>query len=578
MMNIYNERLINIYTSSFYNKLLNNSTEYKNLISERMSRFSPNSKARCSTLSRIDALDNYIAKCVLEHPEKLDPKAIVAYRDYVYSLFQKHPLIVTDSILFKKEIVTRLFSPTQATQIEEYKKNLTSRISIIATKISNKEQITKQEHDQFLMFLISQIDNHHPKMQTLRDNMFGLIMQKPENLSLLAKEFIFKYVASNVAKENNIPPVQVYISDDLIDGASNEKVNGCSFGNSSVLMINREYAITEQQKNKDIDPVVKMIHTIAHETRHSKQAYEAANKIVSFSSIEYIRNELFGKYLSSSEYRANYRHSEIERDSNLYGWTYTIKLLERFNPSLVKNLNSAVTESIKHEYKSSFGNKRNSTQRKPKDIYNVHYLDKIIAEHPEELNNYPQLQLFYNPDGSKKDIMSIIATEERTNTTSQANIDTAHLHEIFDEYYFFALESDEITSIHINSLAKEQQFALIAKMSNLLSRELENLNRTIKMLSTQNKVEFENINRYRLKRISKLLKYFDANRQIVDELIKQDIALGNPHALGFTLSTCSNKYESIKKKIGEDESLKDTAIYDALQEFSEGAYGHGPRF
>ena len=72
---------------------------------------------------------------------------------------------------------------------------------------------------------------------------------------------------------------------------------------------------------------------IAHETRHSLQAYDAAKNKITAAGFEMLRSNIFSKYLSDkeySEYHSNYLHSEIESDANEYGWYFTYKMISLF--------------------------------------------------------------------------------------------------------------------------------------------------------------------------------------------------------------------------------------------------------
>ena len=546
------------------------------LISEKMNRFNPNSPTRCSRLAKLDALDNYIVKCVLENPSKLNRNDIIKYRDYLFNLFKSHPLISLDNILFRKDIVTRLFSTDQIKEINDFKKQTSEFITNIEYKIDNGQQISKQEHDKYLIFLIAQINNDNQNSKDRIANEFGRLLQNPTNMSILEKEFMFKYVAHLVAKECNIPGVAVYISDDHFDGRENSQVNGCSYGNTSIIIINRKNVIKELSSVKNIDPVIKMIQTIAHETRHSYQAYGAANNDNSYSSIEYIRNLLYSKYLSTqqfNEYHTNYASSEIENDSNKYGWTFTTKILEKYNPKLVSNINNTINLAIQTQYKQHLGNKTDGSIRKTKEIYNVHFMDEIIRLHPEELRNYPQLQAFYNLDGTKKDIISMMTNEENT----KDNGVNSTINPIFSEYYLYSLDKGILDTLSLESLSQEQLFLLFDRLNHIIDDEVDYLSHTIDILYKGNVTVFEKVNKVRIERIQKLIDYYNKNTRLLNELCKIDLTATNRHMFGFSLDITYRKISGLQRKINKTEVLKETQIYQELTELSEVEY-NGPRF
>lgn len=574
----YNERIIAGIDDNFFSDLLSNPSYYKQLMKEKLGRFNPNNPCRCSKISQLDKLENYIVKCVLENPNKLNRNDILGYRDYLYSLFVSEPFVVNESLLFKKNVLRLLFNDEQCEKIEEFKRSYNIQIKATATKISKKMPITKEEKNNLLGFLISNINDNRPSFNIMKQNMCSYLMQNPSNNSLLEKEFLLKFMASEVARENNIPPVEVYISDDSLSGDSHEKANGKSYHNTSIISINRKIACSRDedlqnqlQQYKNIVPLVKMIQTVAHETNHSKQSYEAANNKLTFSSIEAIRSSLFAKYLSKDEYHTNYSDSEIERDSNIQGWLYTVKFLEKYNPSLVKSMDHSISASILTDYKASLGSKRNSKRTMLKYKYNVHYLDLIIKQHPQELQNYPQLLDFYNEDGSRKSFIELINSEEKNSTSKDVR-----LNEVYNEYYLNMIDFG-LLDINLNTLKEEEQFKVVLRINDVLERELRNVSKSITLLSKTNINNFNSINNDRLERISKLLNFFHANKNTIDALIALDVRLHNIHALGFSLNVCNSIYENVKHKIKITEGLKETAIYDELLNVSEGGYGNGPR-
>lgn len=587
----YNERIIAGIDDRFFSDLLSNPSNYRQLMKEKLGRFNPNNICRCSRISQLDKLENYIVKCILENPSKLNRNDILKYRDYLYGLFINDPFVVNESLLFKKNVLRLLFTDEQCARIKEFKDSYTIQIKHVATKISKGLPITKEEKNNLLGFLIGNINRNDYPFLVMKQNMVGYLMQNPHNNSILEKEFLLKFVGSEVAKEYNIPPVEIYISDDRLNTKSHDGANGTSYGNTSIISINRKTVLSKDeelqekfQQYKFTPPIVKLIQTVAHETNHSKQEYEVGKNIISYSSLESIRRTLFAKYLSKDEYHTNYFDSEIETDSNIAGWLYTTKFLEKYNQNLVKSMDHSCSSAILESYRTSLGTKRNSKTTMLKDKYNVRYLDGIIKRNPQELQNYPQLLEFYNKDGSRKGFMDLIDSQEKNSNSKDSRLD-----EIYNEYYLDMLDSG-LHNTDLNVLSTEQQFKTVLKMNDILQTELKNISRSITVLlgaksisrtvslpSNNTNENFDNVNKNRLDRISKLLDFFHNNQGKINELIALDVKLHNVHALGFLLSTSNRLYDNVKSKIQLTEGIIDTHIYGDLVILSEGGYGDGPR-
>ena len=561
---MYNQRLINTFENSFYDKLLLSKYEYNNLYGIKLNRFNPNTISNCSLLVKLDALNNYIAKNVLETPQNLNRKAISEYRDFVFDLFSKKPMTSLDNLLFHDNVARNLFTVNQYNKIKEYKNAVVREIKVIYFKIKKNEKIDKNEHDKYLLFLISQLNEPSKNFQQLLDESFNIIINKFDKKSLLAKEFILKYVAQKATQDNNIPQVNVYISNDHLNGDIYENnTNGCSYGNTSVVTINRNIVINEKEQYPGISPLAKMMQTIVHETRHSAQAYKASLNILTFESFEYVRNLLFNKYMTEkefNEYAANYKHSEIERDSNIYGWVFTSKILEKnaFNQS--DSIKKLLSQGIYTEYSGALGYKTDGSTRKISEIYNVYYLDFIIKNHPNELKNYPILQYFYNFDGTRKNIIEMIHIENNITNTKNA----INLNKLFNEYYSFDIKNGILKNTDIKNFSLEDQYLFVEKIISLLLKEIKNLSHTITILNKTNLKEFEKVNFYRIGKINYLLKFFQDYEDLILKLREIDINNNNVRAFGFSIDTTMQSLNSLQSKIIENNFLVETSIYNDL--------------
>lgn len=567
-MSIYNERLITIFQKKELDNLLANPLKYQKLKNMKLSRFNANYSVDCSMLVQLDALDNYIVQSLLENPSQINKNNIIEYRDYLYKLFLDKPMSMMDSILFQHPIAEKLFSTSQIESINQYKKKTVADIQNIYSKIMSKKPITKQEHDKYLIFLISQLENSSKNMQELLENSYTFMLQNLEHKSLLAKEFILKYTTLLAAKDNGLDHVNLYISNTHLDGSKYEqKTNGCCYGNTSIITINRDFVINEEEKFKGVDPIAKMMQTCSHETRHSAQAYQTQKNIFNYSSFEYTRNILFQKYMSSdqfNEYKTNYRHSEIESDSNIYGWKFTSKLLEKYAPQLSQNIDRTTSLSIVTDYSTALGNKTEGKKRRSKELYNVYYMDNIIRNYPTELQKYPLLQNIYNLDGTRKNMTVLLEIEK--------NNKDAKLKKIFNEYYSYDIYQGLLNTIDLNQLDLKSQFNIIEKFNEILSNEIKDLSHTITILNKNNKIEFEHISEYKMQKISMLINFFNNHQELINKLGIIDFQNNNSRAFNIQLGFTQRHLENLQHKIMRTDYLKDTTIYETLKEMNNVNY------
>lgn len=198
--------------------------------------------------------------------------------------------------------------------------------------------------------------------------------------------------------------------------------------------------------NKDsFSSLAMMTKTACHETRHSIQYHESRDKNTR-SGFELAQMELFYKYLNTSDYDSyhdNYKYSGIEIDAEKHGhWDAGVILSTFGRNDLAEEVrNDRIETTDTRGYYDYM--KDSNGQNLPTDIYIVHRMNQIIEDHPEEINGYPVLNCFYNPDGSKKDFSTIM------NKRMQVGIDDRGL---YDNYINNGISEGRLSEININGM------------------------------------------------------------------------------------------------------------------------------
>jgi len=316
------------------------------------------------------------------------------------------------------------------------------------------------------------------------------------------------------------------------------------------------------------------MQTICHEARHSSQAYRASINDLSYESYEYIRTNIFRTYLSKesfNEYNVNYRHNEIERDANLYGWRIVEKLLTKYAPNRKQEINNIISENISVFYQDALANKRDTVKRMPKEYYNVKMMDDIIRKHPDILGEKPILTYIYNSNGTRKTFMELVINNKNlSRSTKKIDID-----KIFYDYFVSDIKNGILNTINVNSLPLEQQFDIFARLVSILTNEMVLMKRSMSILNNNNLAEFEHINRDRVSRISYLLNYLNSHKVLINSLIDYDVNEVNKRGFGMHISYIDDQLASLKRTIEKNSSIKSTAIYKDLMSLTGGEM-HGP--
>lgn len=550
--------------------------QYNGYLNSKYNKNNPSYITNCQELALFDAFDNHIANLLLNNPSKLDKNLMARYRDYLYSVFKKIPNIVFESLMFNKEVATLLFTKEQFNDISKYKKDSTIKCKEIYEKIKKGSRTTTEESNLLFSFLIKNIDNENSNIINLLDDVYSKLLNLKEINNLKGKEFVLKYTAHIARKDLRIPPVEVYLTNtDLSNNSYSSKNYGTSYGNTGIISVNKDLVSNNVTPMPDISSIIKFMQTICHETKHSSQAYKSSINDISYESFEWIRTSIFRNYLSKdnyNEYQVNYQHNEIERDANLYGWRMVERILNKYAPSRKQEIESVISTNIVEFYKGAYANKRDTKKRMPKEYYNVKMMDEIIAKNPSLIQTYPQLSYIYKATGERKSFIELIEINRRlANSTGKIDVD-----KIFYDYFIADIKSGVLSTINVNSLDKEKQYNLFKCISDIIINEIDLISRSMSVLSNDNLVTFEHINKERVTRIHHLLNYLNSHKILINNLIQEDIKEINKRAFGFRISIIDDKLESLQRKFKKyNSNIVQTSIYDDLMTLA-GSDVHGP--
>ena len=544
----FNGRLVNNYKEDELKALLSNPSGYRRIILDKFSR--KDKDCKLNDLALIDALDNYIVKTLNSTPWVLNKQELTAYRDFLYSVHATNRSIVFDSILFRKGNIEKVFSDDQVKNLSITKRQATINANNELKKLISQPGQTAS--DLLIRFAETQIENDSDTVKNFVDNLFSYIMNNQDcNKGYYAREFMARYAAYSAVKDLKIPPVAVYLTNYDMRGdkiAPGER--GCSYGNSSVINVSRDYALDKVTKDTGLPNYMSIIHTVCHEVKHSSQAFHTSNGELTLETFNYIKMQLFSKYLSNDkydEYTINYIHTEIESDSNYYGWRQTERILKKFCSNMIDELTTVVSNSIvttfQEETATKLGNVRK--QRMAKERFNVESLDSIMKTHPEILVKYPQLKQIYSPNGKRYSFM------ERLRLKGQSSI--KNIDEIYRDFDVYDFQTGEVEKIDIDRLKTDEKFLFFTKIFDMTMNEIKSFNNSIKVFnyypdrSSFREKEFYFIGLSRIKRIVNLVELINANEKTIMKLDEVNRRNGSPYIFMTSLDFVRSFLKSGKR-------------------------------
>ena len=357
------------------------------------------------TNKKFIALDHYLTKQIESGSYPIIIEDCIKQR---YKDFQDKPWIFVNSPLLKNSTINKIQGKEKIFETRDNYYNYYTFLNLYQQSL--KRELSEQEKNQLYAYYIHNLNTTNEKLQEVIKYEIGKIIDSkmpPSKMNTTQLQFYAQYIINDIFKsyaESAYPTQTIPIITVGQGGGVNGSQKNC------VININK--------KNYD-DNIESFTHTIFHEYRHSMQEKElvSSDKDMAF---EMAYQKLFYKYLNTPTfdcYYKNYGHMGIEIDAEKMGFHYAKLFFESFGrKDLSKKLNEKAKKMVGERQYYPLMTKADG-KKVQLDDYIVYNLDKIIKNHPEELNNYPVLNTIYNGNGEKKDFFELL--EER----SHAHVD-----------------------------------------------------------------------------------------------------------------------------------------------------------
>ena len=269
--------------------------EYRTLVTMRLYRDKVD--AKMTDLAHIDAIDMYIYKAVL-HRE--DVSQFREYFEYLYAVFKGKPEVIYDCILFKNEVVHKIFTANQVAEIKQYQQLMPIALKKVSVDLLKPGNTISSD---VLRVLENNFDNNAVSIQLLIENIYKYLLDnQTENNNYYAKEFIMRYTAYLASKDLEIPPTSVYLSDYDIDDKELTKKNlGANYGNTGLIYVNKNSLLNSFTYEDGISSIARFMMTVSHEVRHSYQAYSLSKGDITLPAFQYLQTILFPSYILTYE-------------------------------------------------------------------------------------------------------------------------------------------------------------------------------------------------------------------------------------------------------------------------------------
>ena len=513
---MYSQALIDSYGMNYFDNIVKNNFVFD---------FNNNS---FKNIRLMQAFEHYLVKGIMENINK---DYCIYHIKKLYNIFFSKPYLFADSLLIRNRVVDLVLSGEELKRFKEFRGKYFN--VDLENMFNNISKLSDEDKNRFYASLLVYLRNG--------DN------QKKKLFEKVITDIINKHKTINTMNEMELKFYCQYVSNFALHGEKSNSIV-CIGEESSSLRGEQSNGLICINKKSGTPSIELVTKTVCHETRHFIQEIESKNK-VNVTAFEMAQFELFYKYLNSTtynSYRENYKYATIELDAETHGhfdagvffhMFHRVDLADRVSENRREHLD-------KRDYYKFMKDKDGKVFCV--DRFIVENMDKIMREHPEELNNYPVLREIYNSNGERKsfgDILYYRMTEKLDNRG------------VVDNYINYGIVHGQLDTINLTRVSKENIKGLFKSLSIVLRdtvHTLENYFRDTPNINMKGQVR--TVTLYQMEIINCILKYVEFNSISLYDSIDEDL---NNQSLPFDFIVYLRDFNF---SIIKNECLKDDPV------------------
>ena len=400
------------------------------------------------TRSQYIALQHFLIQYIEKHGKNEIVKKVL---NKYYEDYKKYPHLFVDSPLVSNGFINRYVSLKDRFSILKVKKEFENeKVNLELNKHALRRNVLSNEQkNKLYSYLLKLLKENKPENNRLLEEHARLILnsnKKLNELNEMEANFYCAYIAMRAGQAKFTPSIHFVRKANFIG----RQFNG-------IIEINKNFG-----ENLELWELTKIL---CHEATHTLQEMDAHKK-VSKRALEMVRYQLFNKYLNSDSYDSyhqNYKYSDIEKDAENYALYYSeilLRTLGRIDLAEKVRKSNTATYNERNFYEIMYNEQG---QMISPDAFAVDNLDKIIREHPEEINNYAVLQNIYNKDGTRKPLSTLIARKINEDLKDK---------EIYDNYIHYAIVQNQLFEIDIPNTNRDVNEKLFKSLGGIYRNKI----------------------------------------------------------------------------------------------------------
>lgn len=251
------------------------------------------------------------------------------------------------------------------------------------------------------------------------------IAQKLLNEDLSKQHFLDKATLQACVQgviSSTLQSNEIDIQNKVFFGEGHGKSLGYNDSSHKAIWID-DFLLEKYLNGKTLSDKADLFKTMFHEIQHAIQYHNMENGQVDYLTYNFIKEEIIEDY-DPDFYDENYRSIFMESDARKGEILGTLDFFYGLNPDFVKTISGAmeseyISESEKHTLYTDAKKKISIGKDNLIDI--SEYVGLLIQNNPNILSENPILDIEYNPNGTKKDIETLLNEFEQRKMEGSMN-------------------------------------------------------------------------------------------------------------------------------------------------------------
>lgn len=402
------------------------------------------------------AIDDYVMNQILS--KSMKENELENYKNaFNKTIRQDMTYIFRNPVLrLPKEKLTLVMSENTYDALQQRKNAIAKKSKEIFQK--GKEKVTKEEREFLLDYLSSNIGTRDKEIVKMQDKMMHDIITEEGSYGYKDINFITQFIADQELKEYGIEGY-CHLSKYKVGTSSKLESNTKGVAISLRATINQEYGLQAINEKENIGM---FIHTICHEVRHINQRDSIEKGVRNEETLQCLTDIVLRNYLTTDRYdyyKTNYYFESGEINAELAGYSHAVKYLRKY--ATTAQIQELLVKKDEQIYKKIVEMRKDSNQKIERtEDFKHREMGKIVKNHPEILNRYPQLQSIYKSDGNIKSLEQILIEKgsfNKRNKQDNANIYTSTINTLID--------NNELEKIDFSTLSRKNIYSIMHALS-----------------------------------------------------------------------------------------------------------------